>query len=107
MTKLEKSIRKEMKYYRNDIRYGKIVSLGAVGEMPKYYKHLRDAYATINNGICEDINIYGFGDAYERKDYEKATINITDAIDNAIRNYPNNCTWDEVIDDIMYIVTDY
>ncbi len=104
MTKLEKSIRAEMKYYRNDIKSGKLVSLGAVGIMQKNYKHFRNAFATVEDGICKDIRIYGYQDAYEKRDFWKTTIDITEAIDRAIEEYPIESTWDEVISDIMEII---
>lgn len=106
MTKLEKSIRSAMKDYRNDIKSGKLVSLGSVGMMPVNYKHFRNAFASVQDGICEDIRIYGYQDAYERRDYEswEESIDITEAIDGAVREYPAECTWDEVIVDIMEII---
>ena len=103
MTKLEKSIRSEMKFWGPRIRAGYYVLRGHTGDIPKGGT-IKALYASYEDGVVTDIRLYLQGDAWQRRDYEgwEGTVDITKALEDYIRSYYS--TWDDLIEGIAEIV---
>lgn len=106
MTKLEKSIRHEMKIYGPELRSGKYYGVcgHTVGDVP-LYGFISLVCARVKDGICTDVNIYTVGDAFTRADYYGEDndlgmfVNITEEVENYILD--NSCDWNDLISDIV------
>lgn len=92
MTKLEKSIRRELKHYGPYIRSGYYDSNGRINKV----------CCDVENGIVTDVRLYTYGQAMERRDYYRESIDIT----WPLSNYGGSRiqTWDDAIREILTIV---
>ena len=102
MTKLNKSIRHCMKFYGPDLRNGHYGVAGyTTGVIPSDYKTLSRVCCDIEGGIVTDIRVYGYGDAYERRDYYGESTDITAPIEDYLKC---NIDWDSMIYEIEKII---
>lgn len=102
MTKLNQSIRHEMKYYGPALRSGHYGALGAtVGEIPDDYKTIKSVHCDVKDGIVTDIRLYGVGDSQEARDYHGESIEITEPVESYLRR---EIDWNEMISAIESII---
>lgn len=108
MNELEKSVRREMKYYESELRAGGWYGFrGDTGWAPKYGTiHKICADYDFEEKIVTDIRIYTYGEAMERRDYYNDSINITTAFYGAENSdgFRTHHDWDTLINDICMIV---
>lgn len=71
------------------------------GVIPSDYKTISRVCCDVEGGIVTAIRIYGYGDAYERRDYYGETTNITDPIEDYLKC---NIDWDSMIYEIEKII---
>ena len=101
MTKLEKSIRHELKFYGSDLRAGRWGVAGySVGQVPHGFRFLEGAYCDIGDGEVTDIRLYAYGNAYAAKDVNGDSIDITKPIEEYLRGETDR-SWDKLIFDIQ------
>lgn len=81
MSKIEKSVRAEMRPYGPALRAGHYAVPGGrrCGDMPKI-GYINSAHMDVEGGVCTDIRVYAVGEAMERRDYHGESANITDEI---------------------------
>lgn len=82
MTKLEKSIRREMKYYGPRLRawhYG--VAGYTTGIVPSDFRTLSGIFCDVEGVEVTEIRLYCVGDAEERRDYHGEIIDITELVE--------------------------
>lgn len=97
MTKLEKSVRHELKYYGTALRNGHYVTLGTTGRLKYNFQFLKDVYCDFEDGIVTGIRVYGYGDALAVCDYEGSSYDITEPVENYLSQ---ETSWDQLISDI-------
>lgn len=106
MNKLEKSIRKEMKYYGDNIRNGHYGVAGfTTGLVPDDYKVIQSVVCDVDfeKKTVTDIRIYGYGDAFLERDYYGESIDITAPVEEYLKKAWVS-SWDSLIWDIRDIV---
>lgn len=107
MTKLNKSIRHEMRYYGPRIRaghYGVARTSSGVGVIPDDFAFIRRVCCDVENGVVTDIRLYAVNDAMEERDYNEESVNITEPVESYVAN---RIGWDDMIDEIESIVREY
>lgn len=107
MTKLNKSIRHEMRYYGPRIRaghYGVVGTSSGVGVIPDDFAFIRRVCCDVENGVVTDIRLYAVNDAMEERDYNEKSVNITEPVESYVAN---QIGWDDMIDEIESIVREY
>lgn len=102
MTNLNKSIRHCMKSYGPSLRNGHYGVAGyTTGVIPSDYKTISRVCCDVEVGIVTDIRIYGYGDAYERRDYYGESTDITAPVEDYLKC---NIDWDGMIYGIEKII---
>lgn len=101
MTILEKSVRKQLRFYRADLRSGKYLLPGSrcttpVGR-PQYIKA---AVADVADGVCTNISIYAVDDAQEERHYYmlEGTVSIVEAVCDYLE--APDASYDSLVGDI-------
>ena len=103
MNKLEKSIRRELKYYGAAIRSGHYGVIGHTANMPKK-GFISCVCADVENGAVSDIRMYVYGDAKLKRDFYGETVDITIPVEEYILQM---ISWDDMVVSIMEIVEKY
>lgn len=107
MTKLEKSIRREMKYYGPRLRAGHYgVTDYTLGMVPKDFGYICGVFCDVEDGEVTDIRLYCYGDAEERKDYYGESIDITEPVKRYLMGM-SEWSWDAMIQEISDTITSY
>lgn len=102
MSKLNKSIRHCLKGYGPSLRNGHYGVAGyTTGVIPSDYKTLSRVCCDVEGGIVTDIRSYGYGDAYERRDYYGESTDITAPVEDYLKC---NIDWDSMIYEIEKII---
>lgn len=102
MTRLNKSIRHSLKSYGPYLRNGHYGVAGyTTGVIPSDYKTISRVCCDVEGGIVTDIRIYGYGDAYERRDYYGESTDITAPVEDYLKC---NIDWDSMIYEIEKII---
>lgn len=104
MTKLEKSIRREMKYYGPRLRSGHYITPGFVGMVPVDFGTLCGVFCDVGDGEVTDIRLYCVGDAKERRDYYGETIDITEPVKRYLMGM-SEWSWSTMIQEIADTIT--
>lgn len=102
MTKLEKSIRREIKPFGPRLRSGHYgVPRYTVGLVPNDFRTIKTVCCDVENGEVTDIRLYCVGDAMEAHDYHGKSVNITEAVEKYLMESRD---WDDLIKSIEEIV---
>lgn len=101
MTKLEKSIRRGLKYFGPKLRAGQYGVQGyTLGDLPRL-GYISSVHCDVEDGAVTDIRLYCVGDAQERRDYYGESINITEPITSYLQTGPDGWDWDALIQKIV------
>lgn len=101
MKKLEKSIRREMKYYGPRLRAGHYGVAGyTTGIVPSDFRTLSGIFCDVDDGEVTGIRLYCVGDAEERRDYYGETIDITEPVERYLMGL-SDWDWDAMIREIV------
>lgn len=106
MDKLEKSIRRNMKFYGPALRAGNYWLPGMAGTLPKNFRgYLKSAFCDYDpeRGIVTDIRLYTVGDGIDIRDYRGESIDITEQITEWMRDR-DYISWNGMIENIADIV---
>ena len=108
MKKLEKSIRHAMTDYGAKLRAGGYWSLPGHGSgiVRQGHRTFRDAYCDVDDGIVTCIRMYGCGDAWDRRDHDGETCEITESIVGYLDG-DLDYSWDALIESIADTVEKY
>lgn len=97
MTKLEKSIRRELKYFGPKLRAGHWGALGhTMGIVSPNFRYLYRAYCDFDGGEITGVRLYGVGDALTAKDYHGDSIDITGPLESYLRG-ESGWSWGSLI----------
>lgn len=106
MTKLEKSIRRELKYFGPALRNGHYgLQRYTLGIMPKRGL-ISSVHCDVEEGEVTNIRIYCGGDALWYKDYYGDSIEITNAFVTYLKAEDEGWDWDALIRNIADEIQD-
>ena len=101
MKKLEKSIRREMKYYGPRLRAGHYGVAGCItGIVPSDFSTISGIFCDVEDGEVTDIRLYCVGDAEERRDYYGESIDITEPVKRYLMGM-SEWSWSAMIREIV------
>lgn len=102
---LEKSIRREMKFFGPRLRNGHYGVVGyTLGRVPNDFTYIKKVCCNVENGECTDIRFYSFEDAMLACDHYGESIDITKAIHQYLMG---SLDWNQMIKFIEDIINDF